>query len=79
MSEFRKSLLSALMVRGAQSEASAVDSKDLASELGLAPGTIEAELKDLIKAGYAQRVQGDQELKVFLTGTGVITASSTYS
>jgi DNA-binding IscR family transcriptional regulator len=79
MSEPSKGILSALMVMGAQSPERAMSSEDLAIKLGMSIGVVESELKALINAGYARTAAGPGRLRVYLTGTGVITASSTYS
>jgi len=79
MSENTKRLLSTLLVLGAQSPERALSSKDLADKLGIDVLSVEAELKRLVEAGYAQAVAHEGVTKIYLTGTGVITASSTYS
>jgi len=79
MSESSKRLLSALMVLGAQSPERAIAIDELAARLGLGAREIEIELKRLVEAGYARMVQQPGNSRVYLTGTGIITASSTYS
>jgi DNA-binding transcriptional ArsR family regulator len=79
MSEASKRILSALMVMGAQSPDRALGRDDLASNLGMDEGVVESELKRLIDAGYAKAIERGGIRRVYLTGTGVITASSAYS
>ena len=79
MSEYPKRMLSALMVMGAQSPGRAMSSEELAERLGIDKEVIETELKSLVEAGYASAVEGPGTLRVYLTGTGIISASSTYS
>ncbi len=79
MSEYPKRILSALMVMGAQSPDRAMSGEELAAKLGMGKGIVDTELKSLIEAGYASAVEGFGTLRVYLTGTGIITASSTYS
>jgi DNA-binding MarR family transcriptional regulator len=79
MSEGSKRILSALMVMGAQSIEKALSAEDLAGRLGMEAGAVEAELRLLVDSGYAEAVEESGVEKVFLTGTGVITASSAYS
>jgi biotin operon repressor len=79
MSESSKRLLSLLMVLGAQSPEKALSGEELAAKLGLGVPAVEAELKRLIEGGYAETTLQSGSPKVYLTGTGVITASSTYS
>jgi predicted ArsR family transcriptional regulator len=79
MSESSKRLLSALMVLGAQSPDRALTIDELAGRLGIGVQEVEAELKRLTEAGYARTDRLAGTMKVYLTGTGIITASSTYS
>ena len=79
MSEFPKKILSALMVMGAQSPERAIGIDDLAGKLGMSRSACESELKSLVQAGYARLTDSPQNGGVYLTGTGIITASSTYS
>ena len=78
MSELSKRILSALMVLGAQSPEKALSAADLAAKLGVEQADAQKEVDGLVKGGYA-KVASQEEGKVFLTGTGIITASSTYS
>ena len=79
MSESSKRLLAALMVLGAQSPERALTVDELAGRLGEGTQQVESGLKQLAEAGYAMLVQRSGTTKVYLTGTGIITASSTYS
>jgi DNA-binding IclR family transcriptional regulator len=79
MNESSKRLLSALMVLGAQSPERALSVDELAGRLGVGAPEVESELKQLVEAGYARTVRQAGTSKVYLTGTGIITASSTYS
>jgi predicted transcriptional regulator len=79
MSESSKRLLSALMVLGAQSPERALPVDELARRLGMGVQEVEADLRQLADSGYANIVQQAGAPKVYLTGTGIITASSTYS
>jgi DNA-binding IclR family transcriptional regulator len=79
MSESSKRLLSLLMVLGAQSPEKALSSDELAAKLGVGVSEVDAELKRLVEGGYAKTTLQSGSPKVYLTGTGVITASSTYS
>jgi DNA-binding MarR family transcriptional regulator len=79
MSERSKQLLSTLLVLGAQSPERALASDELATKIGVKVSDIEGELKRLLDAGYAKITSSSGTPKVYLTGTGIITASSTYS
>jgi len=79
MSEETKRLLSTLMVLGAQSAEKAISVDELAARLGVGVSEIQAELSWLTKAGYALKISREGKVAVYLTGTGVITASSAYS
>ncbi len=79
MSEGAKVLLSTLMVLGAQSPQKALPIDELASKLGMGLPELQKELDRLTKAGYAVTTRQEGRVKVYLTGTGVITASSAYS
>jgi DNA-binding IclR family transcriptional regulator len=67
------------MVLGAQSPQRALTSEDLAAKLGADVSHVEAEMKLLVEAGYAETVFQSGAWRIYLTGTGIITASSTYS
>jgi DNA-binding IclR family transcriptional regulator len=79
MSEFPKRLLSSLMVMGAQSPDRALSIDELAGRLGMGRSAVESELKSLVDAGYARFTDESGTEAVYLTATGIITASSTYS
>jgi len=79
MSESSKRLLSLLMVLGAQSPEKALTKEELAAKLGVGVSEVEAELQRLVEGGYAETTGQAGSPKIYLTGTGVITASSTYS
>lgn len=67
------------MVMGAQSPERAMTAEELAAKLSLKTEAVAAELNGLVETGYARIVEGALPARVYLTGTGVITASSTYS
>jgi hypothetical protein len=79
MSENSKRLLSTLMVLGAQSPERALSSEELAVKLGAELSAVEAEMKLLIEGGYAKVASKSGVKRIYLTGMGIITASSTYS
>jgi len=79
MSEGPKVLLSTLMVLGAQSPEKALAIDELASKLGMETPDLQAELDRVTKAGYAVMTRQEGKVKVYLTATGIITASSAYS
>ena len=72
-------LLSTLMVLGAQSPEKALAVDELASKLGMETPDLQAELDRVTKGGYAVMVRQEGKVKVYLTATGIITASSAYS
>ena len=79
MSELSKRLLSTLLVLGANSPEKALTIEEVATKLGMHRSTIEPELRALVEAGYARQDEIRGSFRVCLTGTGIITASSTYS
>jgi DNA-binding Lrp family transcriptional regulator len=79
MSELSKRVLSILMVTGAQSREKAIPIGDLAEKLQVPPDTVAAEVNELVVGNYAEVIGGTETPRVYLTGNGVITASSTYS
>jgi DNA-binding MarR family transcriptional regulator len=79
MSELPKKILSALMVMGAQTPDRAMSAEEVASRLGIGSREAVQELRALVEKGYAKFAEGEGTLRVYLTGTGIITASSTYS
>jgi DNA-binding transcriptional ArsR family regulator len=52
---------------------------ELAGKLGMGRSAVESELKSLVDAGYAKLTDKSGTRSVYLTATGIITASSTYS
>lgn len=79
MSETPKRILSSLMVMGAQSPDRAMSIDELTGKLGMGRSAVESELKSLVDAGYAKLTDKSGAIAVYLTATGIITASSTYS
>ena len=79
MSEGPKVLLSTLMVLGAQSPEKALPIEELATKLGMGVHELQVELDRLTEAGYTITTRQGGRIMVYLTGTGVITASSAYS
>jgi predicted transcriptional regulator len=79
MSEYPMKILSALLVLGANNSEKAMSTEEVAEKLGIERSIVEAELKTLVDAGYARVEKRGNGLRVCLTGTGIITASSTYS
>ena len=78
MSDLSKRVLSALMVLGAQAPEKAMTLEELSARLGLKLEETQSEVLGLVRAGYAKEEAGPGS-RVYLTGTGIITASSTYS
>jgi len=79
LSELPKRILSLLMVGGAQSPEKAVTIEELGTKLSAPPEAVSTELNELIVGGYVQLIMGEGQARAYLTGTGIITASSTYS
>ena len=79
MSDSSKRLLSVLLVLGAQSPEKALEVGDIALKLGTAVPSVEEELAQMVRAGYAMTITTSGTKRAYLTGTGIITASSTYS
>jgi DNA-binding IscR family transcriptional regulator len=79
MNELSKRALSTLMVAGAQSVEKAMSVEELAAKLNVPRADVAVEVDGLVGANYARAVGGGGNPSVYLTGTGVITASSTYS
>jgi predicted transcriptional regulator len=76
MSESAKRLLSMLMVMGAQTPERALSAPELALKLGEDLAKVDSDLRQLMSSGFVATPEG----RVFyLTGIGVIAASSTYS
>jgi predicted transcriptional regulator len=67
------------MVLGAQTPERAMTLEDLVTKLGIDRTTAQKEVDGLISAGYAQSRWESGTSRFYLTGTGIITASSTYS
>lgn len=79
MNELAKRVLSTLMVSGAQSRERALAIEEIAAKVQVPPETVVTEVNELVVDSYAEVVVVDGVPRVHLTGTGVITASSTYS
>jgi len=79
MSEGPKKLLSLLLVIGAQSPDKAINLGELALKLGTDKKSAEAEVRQLAQSGYVAKAGALGNEAFYLTGTGVIAASSTYS
>jgi DNA-binding MarR family transcriptional regulator len=79
MSEVPKKVLSTLMILGAQSSEKAISTGDLAAKLGIEKRVLDMELNSLVLDGYivVHKLLGSK--RVYLTPTGIITASSAYS
>jgi hypothetical protein len=67
------------MVSGAQSARRAVRPEELAAKLAVPSEMVATEINELVVLGYAEVIGGEMTPRVYLTGTGIITASSTYS
>jgi biotin operon repressor len=79
MSELPKRILSALMVLGAQTPDKAMSAEEVAAKLGIGSREAVQEIMALVEKGYASVIEDGGRMRVYLTGTGIITASSTYS
>jgi DNA-binding GntR family transcriptional regulator len=79
MSESSKKILSMLMVTGAQAPEKALGAEELAHKLGVDPWTVRSELRRLVETGYVAASGKAGAETFYLTGIGVITASSAYS
>jgi predicted ArsR family transcriptional regulator len=81
MSELPKRILSTLMVLGAQTPDKAMSAEEVAAKLGIGSREAAQEIMALVEKGYASVIEGGAppKMRVYLTGTGIITASSTYS
>jgi len=79
LSEGSKRLLSTLMVLGAQSAEKALPIEEFAMKLGIGVSELQPDLDRLAEAGYVATTRRGGSASVYLTGTGVITASSAYS
>ena len=79
MSETRKRVLSALLIVGAQSSEKAESTSHLAERLGVDVDSLENDIVDLQSRGYVILYTKEGVKKAYLTSTGIVTASSTYS
>lgn len=79
MAEVPRRLLSTLLVIGAQSREKAVSSEALTKQFGMEVGSIEKEIRELTEQGYLEAFVRDGITCVYLSLTGIITASSVYS
>jgi DNA-binding IscR family transcriptional regulator len=79
MDETPKRVLSTLMIMGAQSPERAISSIDLAGRLGIEKSSLEAEMEELRRGGYLKSFLREGASHVYLSGDGIIVASSTYS
>jgi hypothetical protein len=79
MGEMSKRVLSTLLISGAQLPEKAIGSADLATMLGIEESSLEAEIEELVRGGYVVSSQRNGVPNVYLTTTGIIAASSTYS
>jgi predicted transcriptional regulator len=74
-----KMVLSALLIVGAQSQEQAESVARLAVRLGVAMDSLKRDLANLEGKGYVVLFEKDGDVRVYLTSTGIVTASSTYS
>ena len=79
MGEAPKRVLSILLITGAQSPERAISITDLAGKLGIDRSSLDTEIEELRRGGYLKSFVRDGISHVYLSMTGVITASSTYS
>jgi len=79
LSEGSKRLLSTLLVLGAQSPEKALSVEEFAMKLGIGVSELQPDLDRLAESGYVVTTRRGDSTRVYLTGTGVITASSAYS
>ena len=79
MSETRKKVLSALLIVGAQSRDQAEPTARLAARLEVGLESLEKDLSDLQGKGYVVLFEKEGGRRVYLSSTGIVTASSTYS
>ena len=79
MSESGKLVLSALLIVGAQSKEQAEPTDRLAVRLGIGRDSLERDLLDLQEKGYVALYEKEGMTRAYLTSTGIVTASSTYS
>ena len=67
------------MVTGAQSSEKGIPIKELAMKLQAPAEMVATEVDNLVSNSYAAIIIAGGAPRVYLTGTGIITASSTYS
>ncbi len=79
MSETGKKVLSALLIVGAQSRDQAEPTARLAARLEVGVEHLEEDLLDLQGKGYVVLFEKSGTPMVYLSSTGIVTASSTYS
>ncbi len=79
MSETGKKVLSALLIVGAQSRDQAEPIARLAARLEVGAKSLEGDLLDLQGKGYVVLFEKGGTPMVYLSSTGIVTASSTYS
>jgi hypothetical protein len=79
MSEIGKAVLSTLLIVGAQSPEKAEPTSRLATRLGIDVGMLEGEINGLRGKGYVATTLIEGKMAAYLTPTGIVTASSTYS
>lgn len=79
MSEITKKILSLLMVTGAHAPERGLTMEEVGAKINVPPALVANEVNEMVADGYVQIVMSEGQPRVYLTGTGVITASSTYS
>ena len=79
MSEIGKKILSLLMVSGAQVPTKGLTMEEVSAKINVPPALVAVEVNEMVVDGYVQLAMDGGQARVYLTGTGVITASSTYS
>jgi predicted transcriptional regulator len=79
MSESSKKLLSMLLVMGAQVPERALSASELAQKLGTDQTSVESDLRKLLETSFVATSVVSGGRGFYLTGIGVIAASSTYS
>ena len=79
MSEIGKKILSLLMVSGAQVPTKGLTMEEVSAKISVPPALVAVEVNEMVVDGYVQLAMDEGQARVYLTGTGVITASSTYS
>ncbi|HVP24291.1 MAG TPA: hypothetical protein VMS77_10320 [Conexivisphaerales archaeon] len=79
MSKDGKLILSALLIVGAQSRDQAEPLDRLAVRIGIGSDSLARDLVDLQEKGYVVLYEKEGMMGAYLTSTGIVTASSTYS